>query len=114
MWPRVLWGPRGATPPVTNMTSSFESNAAGDYFAPGPVDGWTVLDTNPVKVVTVTALADTGTNVLALHHGSISRVLPTIAGRTYSLTYAYHGRPLANNPVGWWKGDNNALDSSGN
>ena len=68
---------------VTAMASSFEGVAATSYTSttpPGGVDGWTVLDTNPVTVVTVTALADTGTNVLALHNGSISRLLPTVPG----------------------------------
>ncbi len=107
-----------ASPPVTNI-SSFEKFAAGDYAFPQIVDGWNVLDTNPVKVVTVTALAANegnliaGSNVLALHHGSISRILPTIAGRSYSLTYAYHGRPVLS-PVSWWKGESNtvAVDSA--
>ena len=101
---------------VTAMASSFEGVAATNYTSttpPGGVDGWTVLDTNPVTVVTVTALADTGTNVLALHNGSISRLLPTVPGRTYTLTFVNHGRPLLK-PVGWWKGDDNYDDSSGN
>jgi len=84
------------------------------------VDGWTVVDTNPVKVVSVNVLAANegnalaGVNVLALHQGSILRVLPTVAGQSYTLSFVNHGRPVANNPAGWWKGDNNALDSSVN
>ena len=83
------------------LSNGFEGLAAGDY-APGSViNGWTgaadpgrirrfgwpgftnifgstngiveVEGTNPVKVVTVPALADTGTNVLALHFGGITR-----------------------------------------
>ncbi len=111
-----------ATPPfganasnlaVTVMTSSFEGIAPTNYSNPAPVDGWTLQDTNPVAVVTVTALADTGTNILALHNGSISRVLPTVPGRSYVLTFVNRGRP-APQPVGWWKGDDNYLDSYGN
>ncbi len=99
------------TPPVTNNISDFETSAPGDYATPQVVNGWTVLDTNPVKVVTVTALADTGTNVLALHHGSISRTLNTVAGQTYTLTFASHGHPVLG-PVSWWKGENNAVDGA--
>jgi subtilisin-like proprotein convertase family protein len=112
------------TVPVTNMQSSFEV-AAGDYAAPATVDGWNVVDTNPVKVVSVNLLAAdevnplAGNNVLALHHGGILRQLPTIAGQSYTLSFAYHGRPEAGpyngpDPVAWWKGDGNANDSSGN
>jgi subtilisin-like proprotein convertase family protein len=105
------------TLPVTNMQSSFEV-AAMDYAAPATVDGWTVVDTNPVKVVSVNVLATNevnglqGTNVLALHHGSILRVLPTITGQSYTLTFVNHGRPVANNPAGWWKGEGLPNDSS--
>ena len=53
-----------ATPaPVTNFVSSFETVPAGDYPAPATLDGWSVLDTNPVKVVTVPAFAPNGSNV---------------------------------------------------
>ena len=103
--------PAATTPPVTNIVSDFEGWPAGDYAAPLVVDGWTVLDTNPVKVVTVSALANDGTNVLALHHGSISRVLPTVAGDTYTLTFASHGHPV-DSPVSWWKAEGNAADSA--
>ena len=96
------------TPPQTNFTSSFEGVAAGDYTS--TVDGWTVVGTNPVKVVTVPALANTGTNVLALHYGGITRALSTVAGQTYTLTFANHGRP-ALTPVSWWKAEGNGIDS---
>jgi subtilisin-like proprotein convertase family protein len=98
---------------ATNIfTNSFEGVAAGDYVNLAVVDGWTVLNTNPVKVVTVTALANTGTNVLALHNGSISRAVTTIPGQTYTLTFANHGRPLLQ-PVSWWPGQNAAEDIAG-
>ena len=103
--------------PVTQLTSSFESVAAAVY-ANTTMEGWTV-GSNAVTVVNVGALAATennaiaGNNVLALHQGTISRVLSTVAGNTYTLTFVSHGRPVANGPVGWWKGEGNCLDSSG-
>ncbi len=44
-----------------------------------------------------------GTNLLALADGQISRVLPTIPGTTYTLSYAYRG-PGA---VALWRGESN-------
>ena len=38
----------------------------------------------------------------------ISNNLPTVAGQTYALTFAYRG-PSA---VGWWRGESNAVDSA--
>jgi subtilisin-like proprotein convertase family protein len=114
--------PFGGAPPipaVTNILSQFETVAAMDYSAPSSFEGWTVVDTNPVKVVTVPVLAGNegnalaGSNVLALHNGGITRVLPTIAGQSYTLSFVSHGRPVANGPVGWWKAEGNANDSSG-
>jgi subtilisin-like proprotein convertase family protein len=111
------FGAAGMLPPVTNMTSSFEGLAG--VYSGTTVDGWTV-DTNPVTVVAVGALAGTegnplaGTNVLALHQGTITRTLPTATGQTYTLSFVSHGRPVANNPAGWWRGENNYSDSSGN
>ncbi|MDB6067815.1 MAG: Peptidase and in kexin sedolisin [Pedosphaera sp.] len=96
---------------VTNLVSSFETRAPAPYAAPSVIEGWSVLDTNPVTIVKVPALADTGSNVLALHKGVISQTLPTLAGRSYTLTFAHHGRP-ALNPISWWKGDGNYLDSA--
>ncbi len=102
----------GGLPATNVMTSGFEGLPTGSNAFPALVDGWTVLDTNTVQVVAVPVLANTGTNVLALHHGNISRVLPTVAGQTYTLTFVNHGRPV-DGPVGWWKAENNYLDSSG-
>ena len=48
-----------------------------------------------------------GTNLLALADGQISRILPTVPGQTYTLSYAYRG-PGA---VGLWRGESNAVDS---
>ena len=104
-------------PPVTLLTSSFEVTAQS-YAPAGAVDGWTVGN-NPVLVVNVPALAATegnaisGNNVLALHQGTLTRTLPTTTGNTYTLSFVSHGRPVTG-PVGWWQGENNSIDSSGN
>jgi subtilisin-like proprotein convertase family protein len=95
------------TAPVTVLTSSFETVTPASYPAPAVLEGWTVVDSNAVTVVSVPALASTGTNVLALHHGSIVQILPTVAGRSYTLSFASHGRP-AFLPTSWWKGESNA------
>lgn len=101
------------TSPVTIMTSGFEGFTNGLY---NSVDGWTTMDANPVTVANVPALANSGTNVLALHQGSITRVLPTVAGATYTLNFAAHGRPYLTpvSPpymVSWWKGESNMADT---
>ncbi len=107
------------TTATTNTISTFEGVLPGDYAGGGPlIDGWAVMNTNPVKVVSVNVLATNegtpiaGQNVLALHNGSIQTVLPTIIGKSYTLSFMAHGRPVANNPGGWWKGEGNTLDSS--
>jgi subtilisin-like proprotein convertase family protein len=106
------------TPAVTNIISTFESSTPGDYT--NTVDTWTVVDTNPVKVVSANVLAANegnalaGSNVLALHQGSIMQVLPTQAGLSYTLSFVSHGRPVANGPAGWWKGESDGSDYSGN
>ena len=115
--------------PATNvLMSSFEGIPAGNYFPGSAVDGWTVFSnglpvngTNEVTVVTVPQFADNtnivgvqNTNVLALHSGAITRVLPTVPGRSYSLIFANHGRPVLS-PVSWYRAENNGLDTaSGN
>ena len=105
-------------PAQTVTNSSFEGIPTTTYGQGTVVDGWTVVSTNAAvstsvpTVVTVTNLADTGSNVLALHNGSISRVLPTIAGQDYTLTFVYHGRP-ALVPVSWWKAELDLSDSAG-
>jgi subtilisin-like proprotein convertase family protein len=96
------------TPPVPVLFNGFEGAAAGNYTLAQIFDGWTVL-TNQVSVITDPALAHTGNNLLALADGRISRVLPTVAGRTYQLTFAHRGP----GSIGFWRGDNNALDSVG-
>jgi subtilisin-like proprotein convertase family protein len=86
--------------------NGFERAAAGDYPQGHYFDGWTVV-TNQVTVISNTTLAYAGTNLLALADGTISRILPTVPGQTYILSYAYRGPGL----VSMWKGENNANDS---
>jgi len=110
----------------TNASSSFEGIATGSYpfgstipfSSTSPFFSWTVSATNSAipttpTVVTVPALAGLGgdgSNVLALHGGTITTVLPTKAGYKYTLAFSKHGRP-ALNPISWWNADNNTDDS---
>lgn len=98
-----------ATNPVTQLLSGFEDPAPGDYTVPQTVDGWTALSTNPVTVLDDPGLAHTGTRLLALAGASITRPLPTLAGRSYTLNFAARGPGI----VGMWRGEGNANDSIG-
>jgi subtilisin-like proprotein convertase family protein len=101
-------------PPQTNFISSFESVPATNYAAGSTIEGWTVLgltSNSPASVVTVTALADTGSNVLALHGSAITRTFTTIPGQNYTLSFVNHGRPSLT-PVSWWKAEGNFGDSA--
>ncbi len=93
-----------------NLNDDFEYTVAGDYVAgvnPG-FGGWTVTS-NQVTVISDPTLAYNGsTNLLALADGQISRILPTVPGQTYTLSYAYRG-PGA---VGLWRGESNTLTAS--
>ncbi len=95
-----------------NLNDGFENTYAGDYVAgvnPG-FGGWTVT-ANQVTVISNSVLANTGTNLLALADGQISRILPLVPGQTYTLSFAYRG-PGA---VALWRAESNAVDSiSGN
>ena len=69
------------------------------------------ITNNEVSVVTdpFDSLGDNaGTNFLALAKGTITRLVPTIPGRDYNLTFWYRGPGIA----GWWRGEGNATDSS--
>jgi subtilisin-like proprotein convertase family protein len=69
------------------------------------------LPNNEVSVVTdpFDSLGDNaGTNFLALAKGTITRLIPTIPGRDYNLTFWYRGPGIA----GWWRAEGNATDSS--
>ncbi|MGH7992319.1 MAG: LamG-like jellyroll fold domain-containing protein, partial [Limisphaerales bacterium] len=97
--------------PLTNVAaSSFDSVTPGNYtttFNDG-ANVWNVLG-NQVSVVADPANADAGsTNFLALANGTVSSTLPTVAGRTYILTFRYRGPGIA----GWWRGESNTVDSA--
>jgi subtilisin-like proprotein convertase family protein len=97
-----------AANPVLAWSNGFEGAAVGNYVSGvNPAfDTWTVIS-NQVTVIADPTLAYAGSNLLALADGQISRILPTVAGRTYTLSYAYRG-PGA---VGMWRGEANANDS---
>jgi subtilisin-like proprotein convertase family protein len=95
---------------TNTATNGFEGAVAGDYPQGQIFDGW-VETGNQVTVITDPTLAVEGTNLLALADGTVTRVLPTLPGQTYTLTYAYRG-PGA---VALWRGETNVVDSiSGN
>jgi subtilisin-like proprotein convertase family protein len=85
------------------LISGFEVPRAD--VAKGVVDGWTV-DTNQVTVIQDPSLAQSGSGLLALASGRISRTIPTVVGRQYALSYAYRGPGIAT----WWRGEGNAVD----
>ncbi|HXT39183.1 MAG TPA: S8 family serine peptidase, partial [Candidatus Angelobacter sp.] len=92
-----------ATNQVTLFTNTFEGAAATNYFVGDVVDGWKVTD-NLVGIRNDGSIAFSGTNSLALRSGRISRTLPTTAGRSYQLNFAYrlNPGPFPANIVGWW------------
>ena len=93
---------------TTNFfADGFEQAMAGDYTNGQTFGkGWTVIS-NQVTVVTDPTNAYEGSNFLALASGAVSNTLPTVAGQTYTLSFAYRGPGI----VGWWRGENNANDS---
>jgi subtilisin-like proprotein convertase family protein len=96
----------------SNLTvSDFETALAGDYIAPTPINDestWSVTG-NQVSVVNDPANAAGGNKFLALANGTITNTLPTVAGKTYTLTFADRGPGI----VGWWRGEISANDSIG-
>lgn len=83
-------------PPVASLlVSGFEPpTAVGDYPPlPGPLDGWSLLSTNPVTVFNDPVLVHAGVNSLALHAGAMERILTTIPGRSYRLSFAQRQQP---------------------
>ena len=98
--------------PSTNVATVWSGNF--DLEPPGKasdttVDGWTV-GSNKVEVINNAALASSQQNFLATRYGTISRTLPTTNGYKYTLSFAYR-RPPYLDPVSWWKGEANAVDS---
>jgi subtilisin-like proprotein convertase family protein len=98
---------------TSDLNDGFENTYAGDYTATGNSNpgfgSWTVT-TNQVTVISNATLACQGTNLLALADGQISRILPTVPGGKYTLSFAYRG-PGA---VSLWRGESNTVDSIGN
>ncbi|MEI6077722.1 MAG: LamG-like jellyroll fold domain-containing protein, partial [Verrucomicrobiota bacterium] len=89
-----------------SQTSSFDGVNAGDYLSGQTVGAWAVLG-NQVSLVTDAANAYSGSNLLALANGVIGTTLPTVAGASYALTFAYRGPGLA----GFWRAETNTSDS---
>jgi len=78
----------------------------------GPTNGWWVL-TNSVSVLQAPLLAHTGTNLLALRDGTISRLVKTDVGKQYRLQFVHRRQPYPDDIVAWWPGEGNALDRVG-
>ena len=69
------------------------------------------LTNNFVSVVTDPSVAvgdNAGSNYLALAKGTITRLIPTVPGNQYNVTFWYRGPGI----VSWWRGEGNASDSS--
>jgi hypothetical protein len=67
-----------------------------------------LLTNNQVSVVTDPGNAYEGSNFLALAAGTITRAIPTIVNREYTVSYSYRGPGIA----GWWRGEGNGTDSA--
>jgi subtilisin-like proprotein convertase family protein len=87
------------------FSNSFDGFGEGSYLAGSVLDGWTVL-TNQAGVEFEPELNTSPDNYLALGSASITRTLPTITGKSYLLTHAYHGP----NIFDWWTADGNVKD----
>src|SRR5262249_9808682 len=95
-----------STNTVSILTNNFENAAAAKYFSGYVFDGWTVVS-NVVSIRRDATVAyPGGTNSLALRAGRVSRVLPTTAGWSYRLNFAYRLNPGPQPPTiaGWWPG----------
>lgn len=89
-----------------------EARKLADFAANQSVDGWRV-ETNTVSVLNAPILAHTGTNLLMLQDGGISRALPTVAGRTYRIQWVHRRHPAFPDTVAWWPGETDATDVLG-
>lgn len=97
--------PYVGTPGTNFAVSDFEPPVTtGNYIAPAVVDGWSVLTTNPVTVVT-NPLANTGVQSLSLRSGQIERTLPTTPGRNYRLSFVYRNAGNLDDIISWWPGE---------
>lgn len=106
-----------APPPAPIPISDFEffaptNNVSGNYFGPAVAapDGWNVLTTDPVTVVSNPPPANTGAQSLVLRSGQLLRNLPTTPGRSYRLNYAQRQVPNLEGIVSWWPGELSPLD----
>ena len=100
------FGAGGAGGPTNITLSTFDAVAPGDFTVPSLVDGWAV-GAGRVSVVNDPGTA-ISSNFLALANGTISRTLPTVPGRTYTLSFAARGPGI----VSWWRGENSLLDEA--
>jgi subtilisin-like proprotein convertase family protein len=99
----------GWTLPTNLVTVSTVFNLTNQQFV--QVTNVTVLTNNQVSVVAdpSDSIGDnTGTNLLALAYGTITRNIATTPGRIYNVTFWFRG-PGIN---GWWRGEGDATDSS--
>ncbi|MEJ5236907.1 MAG: S8 family serine peptidase [Limisphaera sp.] len=100
--------------PPTNRTETFlggfESVSPGWYDPGQVVEGWTVLESGPVQVVSNAAWAHTGAQFLALHDGGLARTLATVSGRHYMLQFASRAAPALEGIISWWPGEDDAVD----
>ena len=99
---------------VSNISDFEPPVVAQDYVGPttGTPDGWNVLPTNAVTVITNSAYPP-GDQSLALRSGMIQRSLATVPGRTYRLGYAYRKASNIDGIVSWWPGQSNSTDIVG-
>ena len=107
----IKFAPPPYVPPITTptnvLTDGFEQTPAEDLAAVQTFgNGW-IVTSDQVSIVTDPANAYEGSNYLALASGTIFTNLPTVAGNTYTLTFAYRGPGIA----GWWRGENNVNDA---
>ena len=111
--PPPFVGTTGANFPISGF--EWPPTAGGSYFGPrvGTPDGWSVMTTDPVTVVSNPPPADTGSQSLALQSGQILRNLPTVPQHSYRLNFAHRRAPNLEGLVGWWPGQLTAQDIVG-
>lgn len=100
--------------PPTNRTEFFLGGfetVSADWYNPGQqVEGWTVLDSGPVLVVSNASWAHTGAQFLALRGGGLARDLTTVSGRNHLLQFVSRAAPTLEGIISWWPGEDNAID----
>lgn len=92
-----------------NFTSPVSSTPNGTMFVtPGNLPGWTIegpkAEINAGNVVIPPAGSPAGTQIVDLAPdvpGALSQIVPTVAGKTYQLTFGLAGNPAPNgiNPI---------------